>query len=59
MMIEFEYLLRLYDTWAAERGQMSETDGQPTGPTTRDWERSDDFAFSLLHDFASKAKGIT
>lgn len=59
MMIEFETLLRIYDEWLAERQDMSERDGGPDSPRASEWERSDDFAFNLLADFANKARGNT
>jgi hypothetical protein len=59
MMIEFEYLLRVYDTWLVERDELVEREDSGDPPRSSEWQRSDDFAFNLLADFAAKARGET
>lgn len=51
-------LLVRYETWLAARQHFSELDGTPNGPTTNEWQYSDDAAVELLHAAAAEMRRI-
>jgi len=54
----FPELAAEFTAWKRQRQEYGETDGMRVGPTSGQWEASDDRAFGMLEEYADKVRAL-